>query len=131
MVHAEDPEQIVGDLGSKTRQQILLDHDIGVAAQKLGELGPDFAQVEQRELLRRRHADQHVDVAVRAGVAARQRPEQRQLGNPERAQRGLVRADRADHALALGERRGGGCEIRGHGEAHGATRRRYRRRDRL
>jgi hypothetical protein len=101
-------------------------HDIGVAAEQVAELDPRRSEIEQREVMRRRRADQHVDVAPAPGITARQGAEQPEPGDAEGAQIGLVLAKRPHHALALDERRIGSLHMGGHGEAYGATAEPYR-----
>jgi hypothetical protein len=74
--HQEYLDQIVLDRFPQARLNVFSDHDIGIAPEELAELDPHSGQVQQREFLRRWHADQQLDIALAAGIAARQRPKQ-------------------------------------------------------
>lgn len=124
---SEHQDEIVFDGLPEPWLHVFANDDVGVAAEQLAELDSDPGQIEQREVLRGRHADRDVDIAPATGIAARQGAEQPEPRHAERTQLGLVLANRTHHTLALDERRIGSLEVGGHGESYGATAGPYRR----
>jgi hypothetical protein len=76
----------------ETRHEVFLDHDIDAPVERLAQLDPHLAQIEQRELAPPRQRDHHVHVAVRPGLVAGKGAEKPQMRDTEHMQRCLMPA---------------------------------------
>jgi len=87
---SEDLEPFVSDALAQGGPQARADDNVGLPAEDVAQQHPKASMIDDREFAAGLDIHHHVHIAVRPGVAARQRSEQRQMGDAARAQLALV-----------------------------------------